>query len=165
MARYYATIHAKGQMQDRLGIRGKGDVLQYNCDKWLNTFIPMSEPIGDLDDGKIGFRYKQHLIVVDPKTNAAVTVSYFNNSMRKDFLDIEGAVRSKIDRVLRQYRKQERELLIEKYEAEIRKLKVFNPNTQASIDEKITEISRELTMVNHRIYDVEQQAKKYGVEV
>lgn len=56
-----------------------------------------------------------------------------------------------------------RDLLIEWHEAEIRKLKVFNPETKAVIQRKVNELTAEITDVNDSLRQAKDVRRKFGI--
>ncbi|AVP37465.1 hypothetical protein [Staphylococcus felis] len=56
-----------------------------------------------------------------------------------------------------------RSLLIEMHEAEIRKLKVFNPETQSIIQNKIDFIKTEISNINDKLRQAKDVSKKFGL--
>lgn len=164
MFKYDVSKHAVHRYQERCGGRGKGEVLRHNAVKWANTYIPQAECLGVFADGHVHYRYKQYEIIVS-KENVVVTISFYTGITSALVDEVSDAIKTKIAKLLKPYRRMHRELLIEMHEAEIRKLRVFNPQTQERIAEVITDINREINTVQNHIHDLEQLASKYGVEV
>lgn len=164
MFKYKVSQHAIQRYQERAGGRGKGDVLRHNALKWYNEYIPQSECLGVFDDGHTHYRYKQYEIVV-AADDRVVTLSFYTGVGTSLVDEVSDAVKSKITRLIKPYKKAYKELQIEMHEAEIRRLRALNPKVQEKIANTITGINREITTVQNRIHDLEKLAKKYGVEV
>lgn len=161
---YEVSTHAIQRYKERCGGRGKGDVLAFNAKKYVNEYIPKSECLGVYNDGHTHYRFKQIEFVVS-KENVVVTISFYTGVTQSLVEEVSDAVKTKIQRLLKPYKKAYKELQIEMHEAEIRRLKACNPKTQQRIAEVITDINREIVTVSNHIHDLEQLAKKYEVEV
>ncbi|MCU7556588.1 hypothetical protein [Macrococcus capreoli] len=161
---YEVSKHAIQRYKERCGGRGKGDVLAFNAKKWCNEYIPQSECLGVYEDGHTHYRFKQMEIVVS-KENVVITISFYTGVTQTLVEEVSDAVKTKIMRLLKPYKKAYKELQIEMHEAEIRRLKARNPKVQERIAEVITDINREIITVSNHIHDLETLAKTYNVEV
>lgn len=159
---YKLSYHAYERFKERVNTKGK---LMHHAENWVNQAMKTAVFIELGYNGCKRYRYKDFAIVIG-KDDTVVTISYHNDKMVKPFEhDLKDTIKTKLRRMIKPYKSMHRRLLIEMHEAEIRKLKVFNPNTQARIDETIGEIKTQIATVETTIKDLEQLAKTYNVEV
>lgn len=177
MARYKVTNHSSERIQERVGIARNvhaPNIRRAHTENWVNQVMPQAKFLRADEDGKKEYVYDMYRIVIAPDGRNVVTVLYNtthiphntdNDIETKWASEIKEVVRKKIYGVLKSYQRKERELLIEKYEAEIRRLRVHNPKTQEIIQHRINEVSRDVNDIRNDIKDLQKEAKKYGVEV
>lgn len=137
---------------------------EHHAMNWVNQAMKTATFV-DYGDGRVKrYRFKEYLIVLQGEL--VVTISYHNNIEARPFRDeLKDTIAKKLKRMATPYRRLHRELCIEMYEAEIRKLRVFNPKTQEIIDGKISEIKGNISAAERSLKDIEDLANKYGIDI
>lgn len=79
------------------------------------------------------------------------------------FEGIIGVVKGELCKEERQLKAEKRRLLIEMHEAEIRKLKVFNPDTQSIIQRKIDGLTTQVSIINDKLRQADEIRKKFKI--
>lgn len=166
------THHAYERYIERVlqGRVGKGTVETAN--KWFKEALTTGEKLEIPDDrGSTHYAYQGHTVVYERKSNRIITVKpyqpYFDeDSGYHDIKDEMSAIISKkLMKNLKTLRYQYRQLMIAVHTEEIKRLSVYNPNTQDTIARKVFKLQEKVVLVENKIRSVELVAEQYGIQL
>ncbi|PTJ54225.1 hypothetical protein [Mammaliicoccus sciuri] len=159
-AKYNLTNHAYQRYTQRVKKSSEAQVLN-RLTQLLET-CTVSEPG---NQGSTIYYAKGLAIVLAPDNYTIATVypkdaDVLNSDLFASIIDV---VKSEVFKEERQLKAEKRRLLIEMHEAEIRKLKVFNPDTQSIIQRKIDAIRENVTKINDRLDQANAVRRKFNI--
>lgn len=136
---------------------------------WFKDAIGKGKKVGE-DKGKKAtiYMYQGHKVVYKQLENIIVTVypyvpQYDENSKYQDVRsEIAQLVGKKLSKNIKSLRHEHRQLMIAIHKEEIKRLSVYNPNTQDIIAKKIFNLHKEVSRVEGQIQSVELVAEQYG---
>lgn len=123
------------------------------------------------ENGATLYLYRGHKVVYDSKKNAVVSVLPYKPQVDEQSgyhdmkEEISSIVTKKLTKDMKVLRHQYRQLMIAIHKEEIKRLSVYNPNTQDTIAERVFKLQQEVTQVENKIKSVELVAEQYGAQL
>lgn len=156
---FYLSEHAQERIRQRVGLTSIGDMR-----KWATERVEDGQFVRKQADGREVYAHGNYEIVVQPETNAVVTV--LDRKQLVSHADrfkqtIEKEARKSLDTYGRMFRKAE----IKVAEITLNMLKCRNPKIKAKLSEKLTIAKDEMEKLDTEITVIRKAAKGYGVEV
>lgn len=153
----------------------KGQVTNKTVDEanqWFTLAIEAGEAL-DIPDAKgmTHYIYQGHTVVYEKSKNKVITVKPYKPFYDKDsgYHDIKDEmsvlVTRKLMKNIKVLKHQHRQLMIAIHKEEIKRLSVFNPNTQDAIARKVFKLQQEVAQIENKIKSVELVAEQYGAQL
>lgn len=160
MTVYELTYHAEMRIKERVGIKKtKHHTMMENAKSWVNSAMQHAKLTSIDEDGTRHYKYKEFDIIC--KGEKVITVSYYKDKARDLCREIEQDIRKRVDKELKPLKRQYRETAIKMHEAEIKRLKSYNPKSIESITREINALRDEVAMIENKIFDVENLVNKF----
>ncbi|SDK81781.1 hypothetical protein SAMN05216216_11069 [Lacicoccus qingdaonensis] len=134
-----------------------------NAKNWINSVMPHSSLTAIDDDGRRHYKFKEFNIIC--KENKVITVSYYKDASRELADEIQEIVSKRVDKQLKPLKREYRTKAIKMHEAEIKRLKSYNPKSIETISGEIEQLKDEVSILKHKIDDFEaltHRFKHYG---
>lgn len=161
MTVYEPTNHAVLRIKQRVGITAtKDQTLKGRAKTWVNSVMKTAK-FTEVDElGRRHYKFKEFDIICADE-NVVVTVSYYKDKARDLCREIEQGICKRVEKELKPLKRQYRETAIKMHEAEIKRLKSYNPKSIESITKEINMLKDEVAMIENKICDVENLVNKF----
>ena len=160
MTVYEPTNHALVRIRQRVELKyAKGKVTMEDAKAWLNSSMQYAKLTKIDEEGRRHYKFKNYnIICVGCKV---VTVSYYKDASREIIEDLQDILTKRVDKELKPLKRQYRETAIKMHEAEIKRLKSYNPKSIESITREINTLRDELSIMEHKIEDFEALINRF----
>lgn len=162
MPTYLATHHAIMRAKERVGIKGEGKELATNVNQYISGIMPTAIYLKTDENGGEHYRHRKYVLVV--KENRVITFLYYQGRDITLANEIKEMVTRKIEREVKPLKKTLRDTSIKMHEAEIKKLKSYNPKSIQAIDEELSELNKEISSLKNEIEDIQILFKRYNLQ-
>lgn len=158
--KYNLTNHAYHRYLERIGKGEKHHI--------LNRLTQLLENSRETSPGTNNstVHFSKGIAIVLAEDNYTILTVYRRKPdvLNSDLFEgIIGVVKGELCKEERQLKAEKRRLLIEMHEAEIRKLKVFNPDTQSIIQRKIDGLTTQVSIINDKLRQADEIRKKFKI--
>lgn len=166
------TNHGWERYCQRVAKIPEGKIGEEQMKNWFRAAISKGTKLPEPGEkGATLYLYRGHKVVYMKNTNSIISVLPYKPEVdeQSEYHDVKSAVSSLVERKLakniKKLRHQYRQTMIALHTEEIKRLSVYNPNTQDTIAKRVFDIQKDINKIESKIKGIELVAEQYGIEL